>query len=205
MRAFTANRPRIQLGHVIAICREAVKLAQMAYQTTAIRLGAVLNLAITLGVAPLGAEETQHSGVVSPAQQFEMIRSWEGRWQVAETSALEIVFEPTARGSAMIERWETKSGLHSVTIYHMDGGVLVATHYCPQGNQPRLEARSGPVGPVRFTFRDVTGLDEGESHAHDLAFAAADDGSIVRSEVYRGSEGLQEPSHYTLSRKALDQ
>jgi len=168
-------------------------------------LSAALAFTVTLEAAPLRAEVAEQPAVVSPAEQFAMIRSWEGRWQVAETTALEIVFEPTARGSAMIERWETRSGLHSVTIYHMDGDAMVATHYCPQANQPRLEARSGPVGPIRFAFRDVTDLDDGESHTHELAFAPADDGSLVRSEVYRGEDGLQEPSQYTLSRKVAGQ
>ena len=149
---------------------------------------------------PLHAQAPQNSAASSPAEQLELIRSWEGRWQVAETPALEIVFEKTARGSVMVERWETASGLHSMTVYHLDGDALVATHYCPQGNQPRLESRAAAAGQIRFAFRDVTDLDAGESHTHDLWFTPADDGTIRRSEVYRGESGLQEPGHYTLSR-----
>ena len=142
------------------------------------------------------------AATLTPAEQFELIRSWEGRWKVAETSALEIVFESTARGSTMVERWETQSGLHSITVYHLDGDALLATHYCPQGNQPRLEAHVGEQGEIRFEFRDVTDLGEGESHTHDLWFTPGADGTIRRSEIYLGNEGLQEPGHYTLSRVA---
>ncbi|MEX0342577.1 MAG: hypothetical protein AB3N06_08320, partial [Erythrobacter sp.] len=106
----------------------------------------------------------------TPADPFELIADLEGRWQVAETPALEIVFEQTARGTTIVERWETASGLHSMTVYHRDGDAVVATHYCPQGNQPRLEARTLDAGEVRFAFRDVTDLDEGESHTHALRF-----------------------------------
>lgn len=142
--------------------------------------------------------------ILTPSEQFESIRSWEGRWEVAETTALRIVFEATARGSAMVERWETSAGLHSMTIYHMDGEELIATHYCPQGNQPRLESREAASGEVRFAFRDVTDLDAGEAHAHALWFTPGADGTLQRSEVYRGEDGLQQPSVYTLTRSSTD-
>jgi len=87
-----------------------------------------------------------------------------------------------------------------MTVYHMDGDALVATHYCPQGNQPRLESRGDVAAEIRFAFRDVTDLDSGESHTHDLWFTPQADGTVRRSEVYRGGEGLEVPGHYTLSR-----
>ncbi len=160
----------------------------------------VVLLALFVLATPLHSQEQESKNALSPSEQFELISSWEGRWQVAETPALEIVFEQTARGSVMVERWETASGLHSMTVYHLDGDVLVATHYCPQGNQPRLESRATVDGQIRFTFRDVTDLDAGESHTHDLWFVPGDDGTIRRAEVYRGESGLQEPGQYTLSR-----
>ncbi len=161
-------------------------------------------LAISVLPAALGAQPDETEDTLTPLQQLEQIRSWEGRWQVAETPALQIVFEAAARGSAMIERWETSAGLHSMTIYHMDGGAVIATHYCPQGNQPRLESRSATRGEIRFEFRDVTGLDPGESHTHELRFTPDPDGTLRRWEVYQGEDGLQEPSSYTLSRSPAD-
>jgi hypothetical protein len=104
----------------------------------------------------------------------------------------------------MVERWETTTGLHSMTIYHMDGEALVATHYCPQGNQPRLDSRGAASGEIRFAFRDVTDLDAGESHTHELWFTPGADGTLRRSEVYRGEDGLQAPSQYTLGRQPAD-
>ena len=139
----------------------------------------------------------------SPAErQFAQIVALEGRWQVAETDALQIVFEKTARGHTMIERWETASGLHSITVYHLDGDRLIATHYCPQGNQPRLESIDGDDGAIAFRFRDITDLDDGESHTHRLRFDPQGDGSVVRTEVYTGPEGLGDPGIYTLVRVA---
>ena len=157
-------------------------------------------LAFALLAPALLALAAENAEPLSPSDQFELIRSWEGRWRVAETPELEIVFEATARGSTMVERWETKAGLHSMTIYHMDDQALIATHYCPQGNQPRLESHGATAGDIRFTFRDVTDLDAGESHTHELSFTPGADGTIRRSETYRAEDGLQDPSSYTLSR-----
>jgi len=163
-----------------------------------IRASAIL--ALSLLPVVLSAQPEGKGEALTPAQQFERIRTWEGRWQVAESSALQIVFESTARGSVMVERWETKAGLHSMTVYHLDGDALMATHYCPQGNQPRLVAKDPSADEIRFAFHDVSDLDSGESHAHELWFTPGADGSVQRSEVYLGKDGLQPATHYTLSR-----
>ena len=131
-------------------------------------------------------------------QQFAQIAAWEGRWTVAETDALEIVFEITARGKTVVERWETATGLHSMTVYHLDDDTVVATHYCPQGNQPRLETVAGDAGTISFRFRDITDLDPGEAHTQTLVFAPQADGSLKRTEVYLGDDGPQAPGTYTL-------
>ena len=146
-----------------------------------------------------------HAPVTTPAQQFEQIRQLVGKWQVAETDRLTISFVPTAADSAIVERWETSAGLHSLTIYHMDGAELVATHYCPQGNQPRLVSTgSAEHEAIRFSFRDATDLNSGEGFQHDLGLAFNADDSVTRSEVYWGPAGPGEPSSYTLRRAAPD-
>lgn len=162
---------------------------------------ALTALALFVAASPALAHDDT---LPSAEQQFAEIASWEGRWKVAETDALQIVFEITARGKTVVERWETANGLHSMTVYHLDGGHVIATHYCPQGNQPRLESMPGEEGRIAFAFRDITGLDEGESHAFTLDWAMRGDGTLVRTEVYRSTEGPGEPGRYTLS-KAEDE
>ena len=100
----------------------------------------------------------------------------------------------------MIERWETASGLHSMTVYHLDKDAIIATHYCPQGNQPRLEAGSGTLDHIEFGFRDITDLDESESLAHTLSFTQNADGSLRRSETYISGADLGDPTVLTLVR-----
>lgn len=161
-----------------------------------------LMMAATSLVAMATPALAQEPSSDAAEQQFAQIASLEGRWQVAETDELEIVFEITARGQTVVERWETTSGLHSMTVYHRDGAKVIATHYCPQGNQPRLETVAGDKDHIAFAFRDITGLDEGESHAFSLGFTFNEDGSLVRSETYRSAEGPDNPSSYTLTRSS---
>lgn len=160
----------------------------------------LLAIVVCSGAASLPAAEMPVKQDRSPAQQLEQISQWIGRWGVDETDQLTIVFERTANGTAIVERWETPNGLHSMTVYHMDGAALVATHYCPQGNQPRLVSTGSDHDGITFTFRDVTDLDPRESHQHDLGFEPQPDGSLIRSEIYLAPGGQAEPDQYTLRR-----
>jgi len=42
-----------------------------------------------------------------------------------------------------------------VTVYHMDGPDLIATHYCALGNQPRLKYQGGK-DPKVLEFKSVS-------------------------------------------------
>lgn len=112
-----------------------------------------------------------------------------GTWRQADKpgSPLRIRFSLTAGGTAVVEEWLRGSQPHSLTIYHRDGQGLIATHYCPQGNQPRLAwVPSSAVNVLRFNFRDATDLDAThESYLVALAFDLSHEGKIVRTETYR--------------------
>ena len=112
----------------------------------------------------------------------ELVGTWRGADQ-AETSS-RIRFYLTAGGTVLVESWERDGQPHSLTLYHRDGADLIATHYCPQGNQPRLSlATSGTK--LNFAYRDATDLDANESHLHELGFDLTDPKHPVRSETYR--------------------
>lgn len=103
----------------------------------------VLALAIPLGVA--GAEEREHHGPPPPNDpRFEFLKKLEGTWKgdTGKEGKPEGVFEfrVTAGGHAVEERDFVGSPMEMLTVYHMDGEDLVATHYCMVGNQPRVKA-----------------------------------------------------------------
>ncbi|UVI38116.1 hypothetical protein [Qipengyuania spongiae] len=151
---------------------------------------------LTVGF-PLQSQET---ATATAAEHFVRMAAWEGRWSVVGNDALTIVFERTAAGHTLVERWQTRSGLHSMTVYHLAGNVVMATHYCPQGNQPRLVALPGTAGQVHFVPLDITGLDAGESHAISIDFMEHPDGSLDRTEIYADEGGPGLPDILTLTR-----
>lgn len=88
----------------------------------------------------------------------------------------------------------------SMTVYHMDGAALIATHYCPQGNQPRLQYREESSNErLHFTFRDATNLpDPNIAHQHEFWIRFHADGTFARDETYlEDGEAGSETATYT--------
>lgn len=161
----------------------------------AILLGAMVPA--TLVAEPAG------QGPAPVAAPFAAMKALVGTWRNADRpeSALRIRFSLTAGGSVLVEEWLRGTDPHSLTAYHRDGDALLATHYCPQGNQPRL-ALVPPDGgtTLRFAFRDATDLDRAtESFLVALAFDLASPEKLVRRESYQ-SAGVETQSELTLVR-----
>jgi hypothetical protein len=160
-----------------------------------------LVVALALFATPLSASLAESAAeVVTPAEQYATITSLVGKWDVQGRDSLKIVFEATAGGSVVVEKWMRGDATHSLTIYHRDGNKIIATHYCPQGNQPRMAATASTDGDIRFTFQDATDLDSKESFQHDLGLDLKDDGTLVRSEIYWGPDGAGKESALNLTR-----
>lgn len=140
-------------------------------------------LSLALVVAPVGG------ALADDRAAFAELKRLVGHWQPADkpSSKLRVAFELTAGDTVLTETWRAP-GHGSLTVYHLDGDTLIATHYCPQGNQPRM-ALSGrdEDGALRLVFRDGTSLDEvGEHYQHLLTLRLDDEGRLVRGEIYAG-------------------
>jgi len=72
-----------------------------------------------------------------------------------------------------------------VSVYLLDGGDLVMTHYCVLGNQPRMKADpESPAGTIRFAFAGGTNLDPAkDKHMHEGTITFVDDDHIEWSGV----------------------
>lgn len=137
------------------------------------------------------------------ARRFTEMQQLVGEWRVADrpNSPLRIRFSLTAGGSVLAESWSRNDEPHSLTLYHRDAGAIVATHYCPQGNQPRLTTLPRATGGLSFTFRDATDLDVSrESYLVALSFDLPKNGVLVRRETYR-LNGVDEASELRLVRQ----
>ena len=126
---------------------------------------------------------------------FEEMKTLVGEWRKKgkPDSKLRIKFELTANNSVLVETWMNGGKSISLTIYHRDNETLMATHYCPQGNQPRMQMKVFKDPKiVMFDFHDVTNLkNSSSSHQHNLSFNLSGPHDIVvRSETYKTETGL---------------
>lgn len=114
-----------------------------------------------------------------PDSALNQLKQLEGRWQGANSKGAEVnaTFEVTAGGSAVIERLRIADHPEMVTLYHLDGENLMLTHYCMEGNQPRMRARRIGPGEIEFEFVDATNLASpaaGHMHRALLKFTSTD-------------------------------
>lgn len=160
---------------------------------------AVLLLAAAPSVASAPTETQKPASAAE--SDFARLAALAGEWRNAQNpqSTLRIRFALTAGGTVLQESWFRGETLHSLTLYHRDGGRLVLTHYCPQGNQPTL-VQTDNAASLAFTFRSATDLDAAkESYLHDLSFDLSNPDRPVRRETYRSVEG-DEASALVLAR-----
>ena len=152
-----------------------------------------LCLCLSLSVPAIAATETAPTEVATtPAEAaYASLLSLAGRWEsvTAKGTVIRLTFEPIARASALVERYEAGTTV-TQTVYHLDGERLLLTHYCAQGNQPRLVATLGAAdGKIPFTFLDATnlaGVEASRMVACEFTFDDAD--HFMRSETYRHAD-----------------
>lgn len=144
-----------------------------------------LALLFLLTILPASALADQPSA----AAVFDQLKSLQGQWRSAKPDGKTTVeYRLIANGTALVETWTMSPTRQSMTVYAMDGERLLATHYCPQGNQPRLVlAGTDASGTHRFDFLDGTNLQDPEGF-HEHAFTVRIDGdALTRRETYIGN------------------
>jgi hypothetical protein len=131
----------------------------------------------------------------APAGGFERFKALPGEWVAAEDGPLskkgDVVarYALTAAGTALVETVFPGTAHEMVTVYHADGPDVVLTHFCMEGNQPRMRAR-GARGPrYDFAYDGGTNIDrKRDRHMHSawLEFVGADE---IRSEWTEHADG----------------
>lgn len=122
------------------------------------------------------------------------MKSLVGTWYKVGKDAKDfhIKFGLTAGDTVLVESWISHGKTHSLTLYHRDKSGLISTHYCPQGNQPRMTLEHKPASrDVSFVFRDATNLEPTkQSYQTALTFEFQKDANaVIRHETYQGKQG----------------
>jgi hypothetical protein len=140
---------------------------------------------------------------LSPAETFEELKKLCGEWKgtTASGGAEKVTYRLIAADTVLLESWVLSSGREALTIYHRDGDDLIATHYCPRGNQPRLKLKSAsPEKGFFFEFVSATNLPDADAtHQHRFEIQIHSPDSITRGETYI-SKGRLDSGKVTYSR-----
>lgn len=117
--------------------------------------------------------------------QLEKMTKLVGTWVAADeegkpTDQVVSVIKLTAGGSAVHETLFPGQDHEMVSIYAVDGGDLVMTHYCVLGNQPRMKADpESPANQIVFVFDGGANLDpKKDKHMHGATLTIVDDDHI---------------------------
>jgi hypothetical protein len=105
-------------------------------------------------VAGLGAETV--------ARTLEQLKGLAGTWD-ADTDGdgkadSTVTYRVIAGGSAVVETLFPGTPHEMETIFHADGPRLLCTHYCAEGNQPRLSLAKVAPYAAEFAMIDATNL-----------------------------------------------
>jgi hypothetical protein len=93
---------------------------------------------------------------------------WKGRHSTPDGPPMAVEYRLTGNGTAVTERLFAGSPHEMLSVYYLERGELVLTHYCAMGNQPRMKlVAGGKDGELRFDFAGGTNLDPATStHIH---------------------------------------
>lgn len=140
--------------------------------------------------------------------QFELLRSLEGNWTAVMESdgkkqESETQFHVTGAGSAIAETIGKGTDHEMISMYHVDGGHLMHTHYCALGNQPRMLAKAGDAkDEIAFEFLDATNMPSPKAvHMHQMRIVVHDSNHV--EEWWQGFKDgvMMHEGHFVLTRK----
>ena len=162
----------------------------------------MLTCAVMVVALAAGARGDDAAAKAAPAHPgLEKIKKLAGTWVEADkdgkpTDKVVSVVKVTAAGSTVHETLFPGQPQEMVSIYHLDKGDLVMTHYCALGNQPRMKADpASPPNQIKWVFAGGTNLDPAkDTHMHAAVVTFVDDDHLeVAGEAWEG--GKPSPTH----------
>jgi hypothetical protein len=159
-------------------------------------VGAAAILLLVLGSAGAFAQ--------SDAQKaLDKLKLLDGTWQGKDSRGgpVQDTYRLTAGGTAVLS--ENKMGAEDMlSLFYVDRERLLMTHFCPSGNQPRMQATISPDGKsISFDFLDVTNLPNPQAgHMHHAVYLFSDADHYTEQWTWR-EDGKDTSYQYEMQRK----
>ena len=152
-------------------------------------------IVLLLVAAPLARAQSAPSPPDAKAA-FEQLKQLAGEWQgtamTKDGPPAQVRYEIVSNKSAVMETLFPGTDHEMRSVYFIDGGTLVMTHYCAMGNQPhmKLEASASKPTELVFDFTGGTNMDPAkDTHIHSGKITLLD-GDHVEAvwTVYQGTQ-----------------
>ncbi|HEY6066111.1 MAG TPA: hypothetical protein VIY96_08130 [Thermoanaerobaculia bacterium] len=136
---------------------------------------------------------------------WEKMKSLVGEWDGTMIHGgmampVKVSYALVSGGTSLMERM-SGMGEEMVTLYYPDGTRVLMTHYCSEGNQPRMKAAALAGDTLAFDFVDATGLASPEAeHMHRLVVKFQDADHFAEEWTHRKA-GKEETGVFKYSRK----
>ncbi len=143
-------------------------------------------------------------GEAKPNAGWDRMRTLVGRWEGTADggSPVTVTYKLVSNGTSLMETMDMPGESEMmITMYHPDGGELLATHYCATGNQPRLRARSaGDPGMLDFAFVDATNVSDSSGEVMQRLVVTFQDADHFQQTWTAKKDGKSHSSNFVYTR-----
>jgi len=163
----------------------------------------LLITAMIAASAALQAADSKSNPPSNADASFARLKTLVGEWEANTSSGkVHLSYELVSGDTALLERVSSETMPSMVTLYYVDGGRLLLTHYCMIGNQPRMQAKTlnPDTGELDFQFLDATNLpNPGAGHMHNAKLRIVDNSHLVSEWQFyeNGKPKMTESAQYT--------
>ena len=151
-------------------------------------------------------EESKRESKNEKTEAFEKMKTLIGSWtgtmkEGGKDLPATARFQTISDGSVLAGWLGEGTPYEMVTMFHMDGDTLMATHYCAAHNQPRLVlVMDGERNRLVFVFKDGTNIKPEVGHMHQVAFILDGPNHHVEEWTYLKND-KKETSRFDFKRK----
>jgi len=139
----------------------------------------------------------------SSSTDWKKLTSLVGSWQgTNEGRPVSVTYTLVSNGTALMENLNGGHDADMITMYTPDGAVLLATHYCAAGNQPRMRAKASADGKsIDFQFVDASNVKDSSEVMQRLVVTFIDASHFHQQWTSRGKDGKDHTSLFVFTQK----
>jgi hypothetical protein len=156
---------------------------------------------LSLASVSLGGDASKEGDKPPPASspEFDKIKSlagsWEGEGEMnGKKEKVRVDYKVTSAGTAVEETLFPGTTHEMVSLYTVDDGKILMTHYCALGNQPRMKMtkviKDKKGEKIQLAMVDATGMKSPQDpHMAGLTLVFKGKNNMVHEWVFKGPEG----------------